>query len=130
MTVAARLLIGANTVALLVLAGAWSAAAGEVRISDQLLWASVATVAAAAVSVADVSYLLVLRRGLLAGRLALDLPEGNAVRPAMPEPTGPTVVVAGGTRSHRSDCLLVTGKPTQAAEDEGPGGNRCSVCFR
>ena len=130
MTRTDRLVVAANLTALAVLAWTWSAAAGEVRIADQLLWASVATIAAAGVSVADVSYLLVLRRRLLDGRLALDLPERAAAEAARPAPAGPTVVVAGGTKAHLPDCLLVAGKPVQAADEHRADRARCPVCCR
>lgn len=122
-----------NAVAFAVLAAAWFAAAGHVRLANQLPALSWAGAAAALAASADVVLVVGARHAVRQRARAVsawapavvDLGDGPGAPAAPAAADGALVVVAaGGQLAHLRDCPLVAGKATVAARTEA----RCAVC--
>lgn len=125
--------VGANVVAALVVAGSWLAAAGRVRVVDQLTWLSVGSLAVLVAAAADAALVVALRRRV--GARVTDLrswaappspgADGRGSLVVAPPASVVWVVVEGGRLAHEPTCALAAGKPVHPAPVDAPA---CPVC--
>jgi hypothetical protein len=130
-------LVAVNGVASILLLIGWGASAREVSLSIVIAWLNLGVGAVVIAAAADVAWLATGRRAVLARRrriiadaVAVDTPE-----PSLTAGTTGWVHIAGASRAHRPDCMLVAGKhaaPVDPAALRAAGLHlrRCEVCAR
>lgn len=119
-----------NVGALAVLVASAQQAARHDVVTAQYGWLSVAVTAAIAALVADGAVLLFHRRRLAVTHRALEL--AAAVAPSTADHVGPLVALPSGTRYHRPDCVLVSGRDLSEAarsDHETAGRRACRACL-
>lgn len=120
-----------NAVAFSIVAVAWFAAAGHVRVADQLAALSWAGAAAALAAAADIVLIVGVRHAVrqraraVSAWAPVNVDHADGLAAAVTAPAGELVVVAAGGRlAHVGSCPLVAGKATVAAS----AAARCAVC--
>jgi hypothetical protein len=125
-------LIFSTAAAVIVCGLAWLGAAGEARVGDQLIFATISVAGVVISLCANLSWIMRARRsvGDRARALLGDVPAGSET-PIGPAPARDVVAGAGMRFYHRPECLLVRGRRwsiTPAAEQVAAGRAPCGVC--
>jgi hypothetical protein len=118
---------------IVLLGWSWFQASGTAKMSTQVGWLALAVLATVVAATGASNWVWAGRRAVRARRIALVEALSTEILGPEPEltadgdPTSVPVMVAGTSRYHREDCLLVKGKPVQRLSSTN-GQRPCEMC--